>query len=67
MGLNIFIVVSALWFGWLFGLYSRDLLTAQYAGSYFRASMWVPGPQRPESIKAFCVGILDGGKLQAVG
>jgi hypothetical protein len=29
--------------------------------------MWVSGPPRPESIKAFCVGILDGGKLQAVG
>jgi hypothetical protein len=67
MGLNIFIIVSALWFGWLFGLYSRGLLTAQLAGSCFRAAIWVPGQQRPESIEAFCVGVLDGGKVQAVG
>jgi len=35
MALNIFIVVSAFWFGWLFELYSRGLLTAQQHGSLF--------------------------------
>ena len=68
MGLNIFIIVSAFWFGWLFELYSRGLLTAQPSGSLFfgiRVGSLARGD--PEPSEAFCVGTLDGGKLQAVG
>ena len=66
MGLNIFIVVSVL-VRMVFGLYSHGLLAAQHSGSCFRASVWVRSPPGPEPIETFCVGILDGKKLRAVG
>ena len=67
MGLNIFIIVSAFWFGW-FELYSRGLLTAQQSGPLFsgvRVGSLVRGD--PEPSEAVCVGTLDGRKVQAVG
>lgn len=53
MDLNVFIVVSALWFGWLFGLYSRGLLTAQQPGSCFELPFGFFSPARSGTNRSF--------------
>jgi hypothetical protein len=53
MDLNVFIVVTALWFGWLFGLYSRGLLTAQQPGSCFGLPFGFISPARSGTNRSF--------------
>ena len=56
MGLNIFIIVSAFVVGWLFGLYSRGLLTARWL-SFFGRPCGFSSPQGPVPIELSASGL----------
>lgn len=49
------------------GLYSHGLRTDSTLALIFGRPFGFCSPPGPEPIEAFCVGILDGGKLRAVG